>query len=71
MYDGKSLSVYKFSSIILCSCFNISSYTFPIIGETNVKLIDLNMVLKFLESIWNNNTGTAKRLRGRIENILD
>lgn len=49
----------------------LETYAFPIIGETNVKLIDLNMVLKILEPIWNNKTETAKRLRGRIENILD
>ena len=46
-------------------------YAFPVIGELSVADIDTALVLKCLEPIWTTKTETAKRLRGRIEVILD
>ena len=43
----------------------------PVIGALPVAAIDTPLVLKVLEPIWTNKTVTAKRLRGRIENVLD
>jgi integrase len=49
----------------------LSSYAFPVIGNIYVREIDQSHVMRVLEPIWLTKTETAKRLRGRIENILD
>ena len=41
------------------------------IGDHPVSTIETTHVLKVLEPIWTFKTETAKRLRGRIENVLD
>lgn len=48
----------------------LETYAFPVIGEASVSAIDQALVLKVLEPIWKRRPETAKRLRGRIENIL-
>jgi hypothetical protein len=40
-------------------------------GKLPVQAIDTVLVMKVLEPIWQKKTETAKRLRGRIECILD
>jgi integrase len=40
-------------------------------GDLPVTTIDTTHVLKVLEPIWTQKTETAKRLRGRIENVVD
>jgi len=49
----------------------LSSYVYPVIGNLPVSAIDTALVLKCLEPIWKTKPETAKRLRGRIENVLD
>lgn len=49
----------------------LTTYAFPVIGDLPVSTIDTTHVLKVLEPIWTEKTETAKRLRGRIENVLD
>ena len=49
----------------------LRDYAYPVFGKLPVQDIDLPMVLKVLEPIWNEKTETASRVRGRIECILD
>jgi integrase len=49
----------------------LQRYAFPIFGNVPVGEVDTNLVMKSLEAIWRDKPETAKRLRGRIERILD
>ncbi len=49
----------------------LATYAFPVLGELTISVIDTPAVLKCLEPIWNRKPETAKRLRGRIESVLD
>jgi integrase len=49
----------------------ISTYASPKFGAVPVQDVDTDQVIKVIEPIWNKKTETARRLRGRIEVILD
>lgn len=49
----------------------LSKHAYPIVGKLPVQAVDTALVVKVLEPIWQKKTETAKRLRGRIECILD
>jgi integrase len=49
----------------------IAAYVSPVFGNTPVQDIDLDLVMKVIEPIWSKKTETARRIRGRIEVILD
>lgn len=49
----------------------LAKHAYPVIGKLPVQAIDTALVVKVLEPIWQKKTETAKRLRGRIESILD
>jgi integrase len=49
----------------------LNAYAYPIFGELSVQSIDVGLVTKALEAIWQTKTETASRLRGRIEAVLD
>lgn len=49
----------------------LSNYAFPVMGDLDVAAIELKHVMRVLEPIWLQKTETAKRLRGRIEMVLD
>lgn len=49
----------------------LSGYAYPIFGDLPVSMVDDVLVLKVLMPIWGEKTETAKRLRGRIESVLD
>jgi integrase len=49
----------------------LARYAYPVMGNLPVDVIDTALVMKILEPIWQIKTETAKRLRGRIEVILD
>ena len=49
----------------------LKRYARPVIGTTQVDAIATEDVLKILTPIWTTKTETAKRVQGRIENILD
>lgn len=49
----------------------LEAYAFPTIGKVAVADVDTGMVLELLNKIWVEKTETARRVRGRIETILD
>ena len=49
----------------------LATYAYPIFGDLPVTSIDTALVLKSLEPMWNEKPDTGKRLRGRIEAVLD
>lgn len=49
----------------------LETYAFPVIGQMDVRDIQQAHVLAVLEPIWLTKTETAKRLRGRMEVVLD
>lgn len=49
----------------------LQAYAYPVIGNHIVSHVTLDHVLKVLEPIWKEKTETARRLRSRIENVLD
>ena len=49
----------------------LKTYARPEIGKKNVDAITTENILAILSPIWTTKTETAKRLQGRIENILD
>lgn len=49
----------------------IDSYVNPVFGSVPVQDVDLGMVMRVLEPLWTSKTETAKRIRGRIESVLD
>jgi len=48
----------------------LATYAYPVMGDTPVGEIDTALVLEVLTPIWHGKTETAKRLRGRIEQVL-
>ncbi|WP_089724695.1 tyrosine-type recombinase/integrase [Candidatus Thiosymbion oneisti] len=50
---------------------SLKTYAAPIIGSKPVDKIDTEDVLAILKPIWISKTETAKRVQGRVENILD
>ena len=49
----------------------LETYAHPILGDLPVQSIDVGLVMRVLEPIWNTKPETAGRVRGRIEVILD
>lgn len=49
----------------------LAKHAYPVFGKLPVQAVDTSLVVKALEPIWQKKTETAKRLRGRIECILD
>jgi integrase len=49
----------------------LATYAYPVFGSLPVAAIDVGLIMKALEPIWQEKTETASRLRGRIESVLD
>jgi integrase len=49
----------------------LTAYVYPVFGDLPVGTIDVGLVMRSLEPIWNEKPETASRVRGRIESILD
>lgn len=49
----------------------LKTYAYPVFGDVTVGGIDVAMVTKVLDPIWTTKAETARRLRGRIEAVLD
>jgi integrase len=49
----------------------LATYVSPVFGSLSVQHIDVPLVTKALEPIWNKKPETASRVRGRIETVLD
>ncbi len=50
---------------------SLRDHVYPTIGKLPVDAIDLPLVLRVIEPMWQTKTATASRVRRRIENILD
>jgi integrase len=50
---------------------SLAAYVDPVFGEAPVQAIDTALVMRALEPIWVTKPETARRVRGRIESILD
>ena len=50
---------------------SIASYANPVLEHVDVAAVDVGLVMQVLGPVWGTKTETAKRLRGRIERILD
>jgi integrase len=49
----------------------LETYVFPVFGSLPVQSVDVGLVMKALEPIWQVKPETASRVRGRIEAVLD
>jgi integrase len=49
----------------------LQTFAYPVIGDLPVAAVETGHVTRILEPIWTTKTETAKRLRGRIEAVLD
>lgn len=49
----------------------LTNYAYPLIGNMLVRDVAQSHILSVLEPIWRDKTETAKRLRGRLETVLD
>jgi integrase len=49
----------------------LKTYASPVLGSVSVQDIDVDLVMKVIEPIWSVKTETARRVRGRLEVILD
>jgi len=49
----------------------LSTYVSPVFGSVSVQDVDIDLVMKVIEPLWNVKTETARRVRGRIEVVLD
>jgi integrase len=49
----------------------LETYVSPVFGSIPVQEVDTDHILKVIEPIWSKKNETARRLRGRIEVILD
>jgi hypothetical protein len=50
---------------------SLEANVYPVIGDTPVHAINVELVLKVLQPVWQTKPETASRVRGRIESILD
>jgi integrase len=49
----------------------LRTYAYPIIGVVPIQQVDIDLVLRVLQPIWATKTETARRLRSRIEAVID
>lgn len=49
----------------------LTTYAYPVLGAQPVQAIDVALVMKVLDPIWQTKTETASRVRQRIESVLD
>ena len=49
----------------------LATYVSPVLGSTPIQNVDIDLLMKVIEPIWSTKTETARRVRGRIEVILD
>jgi integrase len=49
----------------------LATFVYPVIGDLPVQAVDVGLVMRILEPIWQEKPETASRVRGRIEAVLD
>jgi integrase len=50
---------------------SLAAYVDPVFGEAPIQAIDTVLAMRALEPIWSDKPETARRLRGRIEAVID
>jgi integrase len=50
---------------------SLRDHVYPVLGDLPVEIIDLPLVLRVIEPMWQTKTTTASRLRRRVEAVLD
>jgi integrase len=50
---------------------SLATYVYPVFGELPVQAVDVGLVIKALEPIWQEKPETASRVRMRIEAVID
>jgi integrase len=50
---------------------SLRDYVNPVLGELPVEAIDVALVMKIVEPLWNTKNETGTRVRGRVEVVLD
>jgi integrase len=66
--DGEAWSNQKHASQWRAT---LAGYAYPFIGHLSVQVIERADIIRVLEPIWITKAETARRVRGRIETILD
>jgi integrase len=49
----------------------LSTYVSPVLGSVPVQDVGIDLIMKVIEPLWKSKTETARRIRGRIEVVLD
>lgn len=49
----------------------LETYAYPALGDVPIAAVDVALVTKVLDPIWNEKPETASRVRGRIESVLN
>jgi len=49
----------------------LTTYVSPVFGSVPVQDVDIDLIMKVIEPLWSEKTETARRVRGRVEVILD
>jgi hypothetical protein len=49
----------------------LTTYVSPVFGSVPVHDVDIDLIMKVIEPLWSVKTETARRVRGRVEVILD
>ncbi|WP_299178039.1 integrase arm-type DNA-binding domain-containing protein [uncultured Brevundimonas sp.] len=49
----------------------LAAYVYPVVGDLGVDAVGLSQVMDILTPIWTTKTETARRVRGRLEAVLD
>lgn len=49
----------------------LANYAYPVLGDLPVAKIDVGLVLKVIEPVWETKSETASRIRQRVETVLD
>jgi integrase len=50
---------------------SLAAYVYPVFGDLPVQAIDVGLVMKALEPVWQKKSETASRVRMRIEAVID
>jgi integrase len=50
---------------------SLEAYAYPLMGNVGVQEIDADLIQRVLEPIWEKKPETARRVRSRLENMLD
>jgi integrase len=49
----------------------LEAYAFPVFGDVPVDQVDVGLVMRAIEPVWQTKAETASRVRGRVESVVD